>query len=86
MENLKDEIAFYSLKHVGQNLALLVQEFIMISFLRHLDIIRFNQAYFDISFLPLRPFLSLRETSFGLRIYLPPRRQCKQEEEKEEFF
>jgi sugar lactone lactonase YvrE len=46
---------FYSLKHVGQNLALLVQEFIMISFL------------------PWRPFLPLRETSFGLRIYLPPR-------------
>jgi hypothetical protein len=55
------------LKHVGQNLALLVQEFIMISFL------------------PWRPFLPLRETSFVLRIYLPNRRQGKQEEEKEEF-
>jgi hypothetical protein len=55
------------LKHVGQNLALLVQEFIMISFL------------------PWRPFLPLRETSFGLRIYLPQRRQGAKEEEKEEF-
>jgi hypothetical protein len=38
-----------------------------------------------ISFLPWRPFLPLRETSFGLRIYLPPRRQGAKEEEKEEF-
>jgi hypothetical protein len=63
-----------------------VQEFIMISFLTHLDIIRFNQAFFDFSVLPLRPLRPLRETSFGLRIYLPPRGKGAKEEEKEEFF
>jgi hypothetical protein len=55
------------LKHVGQNLALEVQEFIMISFL------------------PWRPFLSLRETSFVLRIYLPPRGKGAKEEAKKSF-
>jgi hypothetical protein len=44
----------YSPKRGGENLALSGQEFIMISFLTHPDIIRFNQAFFDSSFLPLR--------------------------------
>jgi hypothetical protein len=45
-----------------------------------------GQEFIMISFLLWRPFLSLRETSFWLRIYLPPRRQGAKKEEKEEFF
>jgi hypothetical protein len=74
------------LKHGDQNLALKVQDFIMISFLKHPDINRFNQAFFDFSFLPLRPLRPVWETSFGLRIYLPNRGKGVKEEEKEEFF
>jgi hypothetical protein len=51
----EESTEFYSPKRVGENLALSVQEFIMISFLTHLDINRFNQVFFDSSFLPLRP-------------------------------
>jgi hypothetical protein len=50
--------------------------------LKYPDISRFNQAFLDISLLlPLRPFLSLRETSFVLKIDLPNRGKGANEEE-----
>jgi hypothetical protein len=82
---LRNNLTIYSPKRGGENPALLVQEFIMISFLMHLDIIRFNQALFDISFLPFASFAALRETSCALRIYLPNRGKGAKEEAKKSF-
>jgi hypothetical protein len=50
------------------------------------DIIRFNQAFFDSSFLTLESLAAWRETSFVLRIYLPNRGKGAKEEAKKSFF